>query len=100
VRDKRRYIFSALGIIDLLAILPAYVSFFLHGLQSPAAERRSMRRMRCFAVGAANGWGTAGRGELPAISPALRLSGRETTLAAFSFWPGGGNGRVFGELAE
>lgn len=49
VVDRRRYIFSFYGIIDLLSILPTYLSMGLEGAQSLLVVR-SLRLLRVFRV--------------------------------------------------
>ncbi|MFT6996571.1 MAG: voltage-gated potassium channel [Cryomorphaceae bacterium] len=49
VKKPRIYIFSVLGIIDLLSILPTYLSFFLVGSQS-FAILRALRLLRIFRI--------------------------------------------------
>lgn len=49
VRFPKNYIFSFYGIIDLLAILPAYLSFFFTGTHSLAVIR-AIRLMRAFRI--------------------------------------------------
>jgi voltage-gated potassium channel len=45
VPNKRKYIFSFLGIIDVLSILPTYIAFFFPGAQSLMVIR-SLRLLR------------------------------------------------------
>lgn len=49
VRNAKKYIFSFFGIIDLIAILPTYISFFFVGAQSLLVVR-SFRLLRVFRV--------------------------------------------------
>ncbi len=49
VQKPKKYIFSALGIIDLLAILPTYLSLFLVGTQGLAIIR-ALRILRIFRI--------------------------------------------------
>ena len=49
VNNKRRYIFSFFGIIDLLSILPSYVGLFYVGAQSLMVIR-SLRLLRIFRI--------------------------------------------------
>jgi voltage-gated potassium channel len=49
VKNPTRYIFSFLGIIDLLSIIPTYLSFFLVGSQS-FAILRALRLLRIFRI--------------------------------------------------
>jgi len=49
VRRKRKYIFSFFGIVDLLAILPTYLSLFIPGTQF-ALVLRIFRLLRVFRV--------------------------------------------------
>ncbi len=49
VRKPSQYIFSVLGIIDLLSILPTYLSFFIVGSQGLAIIR-ALRLLRVFRV--------------------------------------------------
>lgn len=49
VRDKRKYITSFFGIVDLLAILPTYLSLFIPGTQF-ALVLRIFRLLRVFRV--------------------------------------------------
>lgn len=49
VKKPRQYIFSALGIIDLLSILPTYLSFIIVGSQGLAIIR-AVRLLRVFRV--------------------------------------------------
>ena len=49
IKKPRTYIFSFLGIIDLLATLPTYLSFFLAGSQS-FAILRALRLLRIFRI--------------------------------------------------
>lgn len=49
VKNKRQYIFSFFGIIDLLSILPTYLGLFLVGAQSLMVIR-SIRLLRIFRV--------------------------------------------------
>lgn len=48
-REPLRYAFSFLGVIDLLAVIPAYLSLMLDGTQSLAVVR-SLRLLRAFRV--------------------------------------------------
>jgi voltage-gated potassium channel len=48
-RDPLRYAFSFLGLIDLLAVIPAYLSLIMSGTQSLAVVR-SLRLLRAFRV--------------------------------------------------
>jgi voltage-gated potassium channel len=48
-RDPLRYAFSFLGIVDLLAVVPAYLSLTLSGAQSLAVVR-ALRLLRAFRV--------------------------------------------------
>lgn len=47
IEKPRKYIFSFFGIIDLLAILPVFISFFIAGLQSLVVIR-AIRILRIF----------------------------------------------------
>lgn len=49
VSNKRKYIFSFFGIIDLLSILPTYLGLFVAGMQSLMVIR-SLRLLRIFRV--------------------------------------------------
>jgi voltage-gated potassium channel len=49
VRDKWRYIRSPLGLIDLLAVLPTYMSVFSHGMQYFLVIR-VLRLLRVFRI--------------------------------------------------
>jgi voltage-gated potassium channel len=49
VRNRKKYAFSFFGIIDLVAILPTYLSFFFVGAQSLLVVR-SFRLLRIFRV--------------------------------------------------
>ena len=49
VNEPRRYIFSAMGIIDLLAVLPTYFTFFFPGAASFGVVR-VLRLLRVFRV--------------------------------------------------
>lgn len=49
VSKPKKYIFSALGIVDLLAILPTYLSLFLVGTQGLAIIR-ALRILRIFRI--------------------------------------------------
>ena len=49
IRYPWKYIFSALGLIDLLAILPSYLSFFVPGAQS-LLVLRALRLLRIFRI--------------------------------------------------
>lgn len=49
VKKPARYIFSLLGIVDLLSILPTYLSFFLIGTQGLAIIR-ALRLLRVFRI--------------------------------------------------
>ncbi len=49
VKKPRSYIFSFLGIIDFLSILPTYLSFFIVGSQS-LAILRALRLLRIFRI--------------------------------------------------
>jgi voltage-gated potassium channel len=49
VLNKRKYIFSFFGIIDLLSILPSYLTFFVPGAQSLMVIR-SIRLLRIFRI--------------------------------------------------
>lgn len=49
IKNKRRYIFSFFGVIDLLSILPSYVGLFVTGTQSLMVIR-SLRLLRIFRI--------------------------------------------------
>ena len=49
VLNKRKYVFSFFGIIDLLSILPTYLAFFFSGAQSLMVIR-SIRLLRIFRI--------------------------------------------------
>lgn len=49
VPNKRKYIFSFFGIIDLLSVLPTYLGFFFAGAQSLMVIR-SLRLLRIFRI--------------------------------------------------
>lgn len=49
VKDKKRYIFSFMGIIDLLSTLPTYIAVFITGAQSLMVFR-SLRLLRIFRI--------------------------------------------------
>jgi voltage-gated potassium channel len=49
VSNKRKYIFSFLGIIDMFSILPTYIAFFFPGAQSLMVIR-SLRLLRIFRI--------------------------------------------------
>jgi voltage-gated potassium channel len=49
IKKPKRYIFSFFGIIDLLAIIPSYLSFFLAGAQS-LLVLRALRLLRVFRI--------------------------------------------------
>lgn len=49
VPQRRRYIFSFLGIVDLLSILPSYLALFIPGAQSLMVIR-SVRLLRIFRI--------------------------------------------------
>lgn len=49
IRRPLRYVFSSLGIIDLLAIIPSYLSFFFAGAQSLLVFR-ALRLLRVFRI--------------------------------------------------
>jgi voltage-gated potassium channel len=49
VPNKRKYVFSFLGIIDVLSILPTYIGFFFPGAQSFMVIR-SLRLLRIFRI--------------------------------------------------
>ncbi len=49
VKNKRKYIFSFFGIIDLLSILPSYLALFITGTQSLMVIR-SLRLLRIFRI--------------------------------------------------
>lgn len=49
IKRPERYVFSFFGIIDLLAILPSYLSFFLVGAQS-FLVLRALRLLRIFRI--------------------------------------------------
>src|SRR5687767_6581942 len=49
LRQPLRYVFSFVGIIDLLAIIPSYLSIFLAGAQSLLVFR-ALRLMRVFRI--------------------------------------------------
>ena len=49
VRRKRKFVFSFLGIVDLLAILPTYFTLILSGTQ-PLLVMRALRLLRIFRI--------------------------------------------------
>ena len=49
IRKPWKYVFSVLGIIDLLAIIPSYLSFFIAGSQSLLVFR-ALRLLRIFRI--------------------------------------------------
>ena len=49
VKDKRKYIFSFMGIIDLLSVLPTYIALVFTGAQSFMVVR-SLRLLRIFRI--------------------------------------------------
>ena len=49
VKDKRRYVFSFMGIIDLLSVLPTYIALVFTGAQSFMVVR-SLRLLRIFRI--------------------------------------------------
>jgi voltage-gated potassium channel len=49
VLNKRKYIFSFFGIIDLLSILPSYIAFYFSGMHSLMVIR-SIRLLRIFRI--------------------------------------------------
>jgi voltage-gated potassium channel len=49
IRRPRKYVFSGLGIIDLLAIIPSYLSFLVAGSQS-LLVLRALRLLRIFRI--------------------------------------------------
>lgn len=49
IRKPFRYVFSVLGIVDLLAILPSYLSFIIPGSQS-LLVLRALRLLRIFRI--------------------------------------------------
>lgn len=53
VRQPKRYIFSFMGLVDILSLLPTYLSLFLHDTQSLQIIRalRLLRVFRIFQVG-------------------------------------------------
>lgn len=75
VRSPRRYIFSFLGFIDLLALLPSYLSLFFVGSQYFLAIRivRLLRVFRIFKL-------TRYLGEADILSRALRASRHKITV--------------------
>ncbi|WP_262886723.1 ion transporter [Mucilaginibacter humi] len=53
IRKPRRYVFSLLGVIDLVALIPTYLGFFFSGAQSLLVFRalRLLRVFRIFKLG-------------------------------------------------
>ena len=70
-----RYVFSLLGVIDLLSILPTYLSLFLGGAQSMLVIRalRLLRIFRVFKLGRF-------LSEANVLADAIRLSGPKITV--------------------
>ena len=75
VKRPLRYVFSFYGIVDLLAILPTYVSLFLPGTQYLLVIR-ILRLLRIFRVLKLTSYITEGR----VISTALRASRQKITV--------------------
>lgn len=75
VRRRLRYIFSFYGIVDLLAILPTYISLFVTGAQSLLVIRglRLLRIFRIFKL-------TRYLGEANVLMTALRASAPKITV--------------------
>jgi voltage-gated potassium channel len=74
-RRPLRYAFSPLGIIDLLAVIPAYLSLILAGAQSLAVIR-ALRLLRAFRILKLTHY----VGEARTLSRALRASRRKITV--------------------
>jgi voltage-gated potassium channel len=75
VPNKRKYIFSFLGIIDALSILPAYIAFFFPGAQSFMVIR-SLRLLRIFRIFKLSRY--IGEGQL--LAAALKASQHKITV--------------------
>jgi len=78
IRQPWRYVFSFYGLVDLLAILPSYLSFFVTGTQSLLVIR-ALRLLRVFRVLKMARY----LGELKALTRALHAT--RTKIAVFLF---------------
>lgn len=78
-KDRKAYVFSFFGIVDLLAILPTYLNLFLHGKQSLLVIRvlRLLRLFRIFKLGHFVSEGAV-------VASALRAS-KDKIIVFFSF---------------
>jgi voltage-gated potassium channel len=73
--DKKKYVFSKWGLIDLLSTLPTYLGIFIHGPQF-FSILRTIRLMRIFRVLRL----TSFMGEAQNMGKALRRSGAKITV--------------------
>jgi len=73
-RNRWRYIFSFFGIVDLLAILPAFIAFFLVGAHSLIVIR-SFRLLRVFRILKVNRYTRAGQTLSKAIQSSMAKIG-------------------------
>lgn len=73
--DKKKYVFSLWGLLDLLSTLPTYLSIFIHGPQL-FSVLRIIRLMRIFRVLRL----TSFMGEAQNMGKALRRSGAKITV--------------------
>ena len=79
IRHPWRYVFSFYGLVDLLAILPSYVSLFVTGTQSLLVVR-ALRLLRVFRVLKLARY----LGELKALTGALRATRAKITVFLFA----------------
>ena len=79
VPDRRKYIFSFFGIVDLLSILPTYLTFFIPGSQALLVIR-SIRLLRIFRILKMSQF----VGESQNLARALRASQYKITVFLFT----------------